>query len=148
MRYRFFAAVGIMFVIAGCGGGSGSASSPTSPSPTPTPPPAPLPVAQDPAPRELQGTWLARDAINQQVMLRLTETNYQITRGMDGALGIISVRGDQIDFSRSNVCSGTGSYRWSLTGNSLRFTSIGGAGSDPCSGRSEVLDGYTYTKSS
>ena len=74
--------------------------------------------------------------------LTLTEGGYQITRGANQASGAISVPGDRIEFSGSTVCSGTGTYRWSLNGNALVFTLIG----EPCPGRSEVLDAYTYTK--
>ena len=119
-------------IVVGCGGKS--VTTPVSPSPT----------AQSPAPRELQGSWgtILRGS-GEQVTLTLSEGGYQITRGSNQASGAISVpAADRIEFSRSTVCSGTGTYRWSLNGNALLFTLIG----EPCPGRSEVLDAYTYTK--
>ena len=59
--------------------------------------------------------------------------------------GAIAVHGDQIEFSQSSLCFGTGTYRWSLKGGSLLFTEVG---SDPCGGRSEVVDGQTYKRAS
>ena len=128
-----------------CGGGSGS-SAPTAPSPAPAPAPSP-PAASDLAPAALQGTWTTvLQGSSQLVTLVLNDRTYRITRGSDGAAGSIAVRGDQIEFSNSNACNGTGPYRWSITGSSLQL--VGNPiGSDPCSGRAEVLDGYTYTKS-
>jgi len=135
----------LVLVAAACSGG-GATPAPTAPSPSPAPAPS-LPPPQDPAPQALQGLWttVLRDGSNQVVTLRLGETSYGISRGMDGATGAIAVRGDVIDFFRSSVCSGTGSYRWSLQGNSLAFTASA-LGSEPCPGRGEVLNGYTYMK--
>lgn len=96
--------------------------------------------------QELQGAWVTvlKDGSNQQVTLRLTDNTYQITRVPDVASGAIAVHGDQIEFSRSSACAGTGTYRWTLNGNSLQFTPV----SNPCAGRFEVVNGQTYTKSS
>src|SRR2546427_11807312 len=125
---RLISAACILLVAVSCsGGGAASPTAPTtspSPSATPSPPVAPsLPVLQDPAPIELQGIWITtlRDGSNQQVQLRLGEKSYGISRGTDGATGTISVRDDLIEFTRSSACVGTGSYRWSLKGNSLSF---------------------------
>lgn len=122
----------LLLFAASCSGGA---------SPTPTSPS--VPIASEPAPSELQGTWLTvlRDGSNQTVALSLGERTYGIRRGPNSATGQIGVRGAEIDFFGSNLCTGTGTYRWVLSGNSLRF-----AGSDVCGGRIEVLDGYTYTK--
>lgn len=119
----------------GCGGGGDGTTAPT---------PISTPVAS-PAPAALQGTWsttLAGSA--EKVTLTLGATSYQITRPPNQASGTISVTSDRIDFSASSVCSGTGPYRWSITGSSLTFTAIS---TDACPGRSEVIAGYTYTKS-
>lgn len=58
-------------------------------------------------------------------------------------MGDIKVVGGTIIFSGSNICDGTGTYRWSIESEALTFTASDG---DPCPGRSEVLDGVTYTR--
>jgi hypothetical protein len=139
----FVPAACLLLAAASCSGGG--TTSPTAPTQT-TPGP---PVSGDLAPSALQGTWMTilKDGTNQRVTLALNERSYRITRGADAAAGAIVVRGDQIEFSGSNVCNGAGVYRWSLNGNSVQFVGTPVA-SDPCAGRAEVLDGYTYTKSS
>jgi len=76
------------------------------------------------------------------VSLLLNSGAYTIARGQNQASGVIAVLGNRIEFSQSSVCSGTGVYTWTLTGNSLQFTMLG----DPCPGRAEVLAGLTYIK--
>ena len=113
------------------------------PSPVVTPPSPP--VVQDPAPPQLQGTWVTvlKDGTNQQVTLMLGENSYKITRGTDHANGAIAVHGDRIEFSDSTLCIGTGTYRWTLGADFLLFAV---AGSEPCGGRLEVLDGQMYKR--
>jgi hypothetical protein len=138
-RLTFLAEVGIALVIVACGGDA--TSPPTATAPSPSPPPA-----VDAAPLALQGLWGTVLTDGEQVTLRLLAQTYQISRGADGASGTIAVNGDQIAFSRSSACNGpdtTGTYRWSLKGDSLLFTAVD---FDPCPGRSIVLAGYTYTK--
>ena len=119
-----------------------SAGTVSPPSPTVT---SPSPTIVDPAPRELQAVWVTflNDGTGQQVTLTLSEKGYHVTRGANQVGGVIAVHGDQIEFSQSSVCDGTGIYRWSLKGNSLLFTKVT---EDPCPGRAEVLDGQTYSK--
>ena len=117
------------FILAGCGGSGGP------------PPTAPPPVV---VPTPLDGTWQTfLDGTNQRVTLTLGPAYYGIARGPNGATGVIAITGNRIEFSQSSACVGTSAYTWTLTGNSLRFTLL----NDPCPGRSEVLDGYTYIKS-
>jgi len=141
-RSSLLPSVCAMLLLQACGGGGDAAPAPSTTSPVQPPPPA-----VNPAPSGLQATWITvlKDGSNQQVTLRLTENGYRINRGADEATGSIEVVGGRIDFKRSSLCPGTGSYQWTLTGNSLFFASSGTTG-DPCPGRSEVLDGYTYIK--
>ena len=78
----------------------------------------------------------------EKVTLDLAEHTYRVHRGPELVGGRIAVRGDEIDFSHSNVCEATGTYRWTLEAGALTFTSIQ---RDLC-GRAKVLDGQTYTK--
>lgn len=82
-------------------------------------------------------------ALPANVELRIRENRYGITRGAGAATGQLSVEGDRITFSGSNLCEGTGTYSWSLEGGAVTFTAVG---TDPCGGRVDVLDGITYTK--
>ncbi len=135
-RSRSFAlcAVALLawLMVSGCGGGT------TAPSSTPPPPTSTAPAA-------LQGAWVTvLPGTEERVTLTLGATSYQITRPPNQASGTIAVSDDRIEFSGSTVCAGRGPYRWSLTGGSLVFTAIS---ADACPGRSEVLAGYTYSKS-
>ncbi|MBA3342646.1 MAG: hypothetical protein H0T48_12540 [Gemmatimonadaceae bacterium] len=120
----------LVFATAGCGGGASDTT--TTPSPT------------SPAPTALQGVWVTTlRGTGERVTLTLGATGYQINRGTNQANGAIGVSGDQINFSNSTACDGTGAYKWGITGTSLLFTAIA---ADACPGRSEVLAGYTYVK--
>lgn len=122
-------------IVSGCGGGT------TAPSSTPQ---SSTPAAS-PAPAALQGTWVTvLSGTGERVTLTLGATTYQITRPPNQASGAIAVSDDRIEFSGSTVCAGSGSYRWSLSGSSLVLTAIA---ADACPGRSEVLAGYTFSKS-
>lgn len=127
----------LVFAMTGCGGGGSdttTAPSPVSPTPSPT----------SPAPSALQGVWVTTvRGTGERVTLTLGATAYQINRGTDQADGVIGVSGDQINFSRSTLCIGTGAYKWGITGTSLLFTAIG---PDACPLRGGVLAGYTYIK--
>ncbi len=124
------------FILAGCGGSSG-------PPPTAPPVSVPSPVPR-PVPSPIDGSWQTILPVTEQrVSLMLNSLTYAIARGQNQASGVIAVLGNRIEFSDSTVCSGTGVYTWTLTGNSLQFTMHG----DPCPGRAEVLAGLTYIKS-
>lgn len=95
--------------------------------------------------RSLQGVWVTTlRGSGERVTLTLGATSYQVNRGANQAVGVIGVSGNQINFSNSSECNGTGAYLWSITGTSLSFTVLA---TDACPGRSEVLAGYTYAKS-
>ena len=111
------------------------------PSPRPSPSLSPTPVG-DPAPPELIGEWHTAVTNGEQVTLRLQETLYGITRGAGVGSGKLVVQGGEITFFGSQLCEGTGTYRWSLADGALTFTPVG---PDACGGRSLVLDGFTYT---
>ena len=50
--------------------------------------------------------------------------------------GRVTIDGDEIEFHGSDLCEGSGIYTWVVEGDTLTFTMVG---TDPCSGRSEVL---------
>jgi hypothetical protein len=87
------------------------------------------------APPELAGQW-TRSVEGVQVILTLDDGGYRIQRGPAGGSGRISVEGDEIEFSGSNLCDGSGTYTWMLDDGRLRFTEIV---ADPCDGRTSVL---------
>ncbi len=117
----------LVLTVGGCGGSTDTA-----------------PTVQ-PFPTALRGSFITTlSGSGERVTLTITEGNYQIDRGSNRASGRIAVSGDRIEFSQSTACSGLGAYKWSVSGTSLLFTSLG---ADQCPGRSEVLAGYTYTKS-
>jgi hypothetical protein len=99
-------------------------------------------VAVDGAPAELSGTWTTQVG-SDQVALTLQADRYTITRGSASGSGMISVVGDQITFSGSSLCSGVGTYTWSVDGNTLAFEASDPR--DPCSGRTSVLLGVVFT---
>jgi hypothetical protein len=92
----------------------------------------------------LEGVWRTDLGNGDRVQLTLRGTDYGITRGGNSGSGDISVEGDLITFSGSNLCDGVGVYQWAVEGDSLTFTPT--PSGDPCSGRRPVLDGVTYTR--
>jgi hypothetical protein len=95
------------------------------------------------APAELVGSWVTKLDSGDKLTLTLSDKSYRLTRGPNSGSGRISVRGDEIEFSGSNLCDGTGTYHWSISGNSLTFKAFGPA--DPCGG-TRVLDGQVYVR--
>jgi hypothetical protein len=61
----------------------------------------------------------------------------------DAATGRLAVKGSELTFSDSNTCSGAGTYRFTLSGSSLRLSPVGG---DPCP-RSAFVPGSAWTRS-
>lgn len=92
----------------------------------------------------MEGTWRTDLGDGDRVTLSLRGTTYTITRGANSGNGDISVEGDTIVFSGSNLCDGVGTYQWSVEGESLTFSAADPG--DPCSGRRPVLDGVTYNR--
>lgn len=76
-------------------------------------------------------------------MLRLTTTNYRVSREGATGSGRLEIDGEQATFSQSALCSGAGVYRWELDGSTLRFTPVE---PDPCTGRAAFLEGATCTR--
>lgn len=148
---RHLAAGFALLLIIGC---AGNTSNPT-PEPTTGPSTAvtasgqttePSLVATAPAataPAELVGSWSTTLDSGDKLTLTLSDTSYRLTRGPNSGSGRISVRGEEIEFSGSNLCDGAGTYHWSIDGDSLLFTSFGPA--DPCGGV-RVLDGQVYLR--
>lgn len=100
-------------------------------------------AAADAAPPELAGIWEGEVAPGDSVTLSLNGNSYTISRGGSAGTGRISVEGDIIRFSGSNLCSGEGTYRWTIEGDNLTLETI--EAGDPCGGRREVFDGVIYS---
>jgi hypothetical protein len=146
---RSIAAGFALLLIGGCAG--------TASSPTPEPTTAPSTVASaaalttEPsvasrastatAPTQLIGSWSTTLDSGDMLTLTLTDKSYRLTRGPNSGSGRIAVQGDEIEFSGSNLCDGTGTYHWSIDGDSLTFTAFGPA--DTCGG-TRVLAGQVY----
>ncbi len=140
--------------VAACSGrASGTASpppatvalAPTSAAPTVAPTTAPTktlaPTPALPAPAALQGPW--RAVIPPGVaILTFTATGYTQT-WLGGGSGQIEVEGDEITFSGSRGCPGSGSYRWSIEGEKLHLEPVG---TDACPFRADWAGNRTYTR--
>ena len=141
--------------VAACSGqASGTASpppatlapAPTSAAPTIDPTTAPTTAPSStpalPAPAALQGRW--RAVIEPDVaILAFTATDYTI-RWLGGGNGRIEVEGDEITFSGSRECPGSGTYRWSIEGDKLHLEPLGGR--DACPFRADWAGNRTYTR--
>ena len=140
--------------VAACSGqASGKASpapateapAPTSAAPTiaPTTAPTKAPTSTPalPAPAALQGRWRAVIAPGVAI-LEFTATGYTQT-WLGGGNGRIEVEGDEITFSGSRECPGSGAYRWSIEGDKLHFEPVG---TDPCPFRADWAGNRTYTR--
>ena len=140
--------------VAACSGqASGTASPPpetVAPAPTSAPPTiapttaptktlAPTPAL--PAPAALQGRWRAAIAPGVAI-LAFTATGYTQT-WLGGGSGRIEVEGDEITFSGSLECPGSGTYRWSIEGDKLHLEPVG---TDPCPFRADWAGNRTYTR--
>jgi hypothetical protein len=113
------------------------------PTAEPTPEPTATPIAEpseSQAPRALIGIW--RTTLGgQPLSLSITETSYRIVRGGNTASGSVLITDDVIEFFDSDLCPGSGVYRWSITDGALSFSPLQ---SEPCTGRAEaVLVRYT-----
>jgi hypothetical protein len=116
-----------------------SAEPTSEPTPEPSASPSPEP-SESQAPRALIGVWRTTLA-GQPLSLSITETSYRIVRGGNVGNGSVRIEGDVIDFFDSDLCTGTGSYRWAITDGALTFSPLV---SEPCTGRAEaVLVRYT-----
>ena len=94
-----------------------------------------------PAPAELQGRWRA-EIEGAPALLTFTATNYAISwRG--GGSGRIEVEGDEITFSGAPGCPGSGTYQWSIEGDTLHLVPVG---TDPCPFRAEWARKGPYTR--
>jgi hypothetical protein len=121
-----------------------TASSTTAPPATTTSAPVTTTTAApDAAPPELAGIWDGEVAPGDSVTLSLNGNSYTISRGGSAGTGRISVEGNIIRFSGSNLCAGEGTYRWTIEGDTLTLE-ITEAG-DPCGGRRDVFDGVLYS---
>lgn len=140
--------------VAACSGqASGTASpppasvapAPTSAAPTIAPTTAPTKALAStpalPAPAALQGRWRAVIAPDVAI-LAFTATGYTID-WLGGGHGRIEVEGDEITFSGSRECPGSGTYRWSIEGDKLDLEPVG---TDACPFRAEWARKGTYKR--
>lgn len=120
-----------------------AATQPTAPSPTtsigssasPSASPSPTVNFLEPTVTpELAGTW--RRSVGGQTVDLSLQVGYTIQRGGGRGSGRVTIDGNNIEFHDSNLCEGSGMYTWVVEGDTLTFTMVG---TDPCSGRSEVL---------
>ena len=88
------------------------------------------------APRDLFGTWRTTLA-GEPLSLNITESTYRIVRGANAANGSVAVSGDQIEFFDSDLCPGTGTYRWAIDESGA--LSLSPTATEPCPGRAEAL---------
>ena len=92
----------------------------------------------------LQATWrLQSETIEEPVRLYVRDGSYAISRGGASGSGSLAAEGDELVFSGSNLCDGVGRYRWTLDGERLDLEVV----EEACSGRGEVLEGATYSRS-
>ena len=121
------------------------AAAPTSAAPTiapttaPTKAPASTPAL--PAPAALQGRWRAEIGPGIAI-LTFTATDYAIN-WLGAGNGRIEVEGDEITFSGSGGCPGSGTYRWSIEGDKLHFEPVG---PDACPFRADWAGDRTYKR--
>lgn len=149
---RYFALAGLLaaLVLVGCGGGSTAsttAAATTSAPASSTQSAAGAPVG-DPAPAELQGTWVLASKHNPEKGLKfvISERHYRVPTRL--AHGDLVVNGNEIAFFNAQICGlqlpdGVGRYRWAIRGDFLHFEVIG---EDRCGGRSDILDNVTYKR--
>jgi hypothetical protein len=134
-RARWLLSVaGVTVTLAAC-----AATQPTAPSPTasiePSASPSPTVNFLEPTvPAELAGTW--RRSVGGQTVDLSLQVGYTIQRGGGRGSGRVTIDGDAIEFHGSSLCEGSGIYTWVVEDDTLTFTMVG---TDPCSGRSEVL---------
>ena len=121
------------------------APAPTSAAPTIAPTTAPTktlaPTPAMPVPAALQGRWRAVIAPGVAI-LAFTATGYTQT-WLGGGSGQIDVEGDEITFSGSLECPGSGTYRWSIEGDKLHLEPVG---TDACPFRADWAGDRTYTR--
>lgn len=112
-----------------------TAAATATPTDEPTASPTPMPSASM-APRALLGTWRTTLA-GQPLSITITESTYRIVRGSNAANGSVAVSGEEIEFFDSNLCAGTGRYRWTISdAGALTFFPLE---AEPCTGRAEAL---------
>jgi hypothetical protein len=128
--------VAVVVTLAACAATQTTAPSPTaSTAPSPSPIPSPTVNFLEPTvPAEIAGTW-RRSVAGQTVDLSL-QVGYTIQRGAGRGSGRVRIDGNNIEFHDSDLCEGSGIYTWVVEDDTLTFTMVG---TDPCSGRSEVL---------
>jgi len=129
-------------VLSACGGES---SAPTENGTTHKPAATIAPSGALPA--ELVGTWRLVDPKSPDVVrLYLRPTAYTVSRGYSHT-GQVEADGRVLTFTSTcgdSSVTGTGRYRWTLTGDTLHLALLG---TDECVGRADQLEDATYERS-
>ena len=105
---------------------------------------SPAASAANNVPGELAGVWCLPLSDGNFQCLLLADSRFRFfvnNRSSGSASGHVSVSGDTITFYSSNVCTGTGTYQWSLSAGGLTFIQLT---PDPCP-RAEFLPAGTWT---
>jgi hypothetical protein len=114
-------------------------SSAAAPLSTAAPQSAPAPEL----PAGLAGVWHKRvEGSDQKMALAPGQFRFYVDPA-NAATGTLAVSGDKLTFANSNTCSAAGTYRFVLTGDSLRFAPVG---TDPCP-RSTFMAGRAWKRS-
>jgi hypothetical protein len=129
--------------LAGCSSSHPAAAPHTSHTSQPRPTPR-VSSVQAALPAGLAGVWQKKFQGGEQKMA-LEPGQYRFyVNPADAAAGALTVSGKRLTFSDSNTCSGTGRYRFVLSGAKLRLIALG---SDPCP-RSAFMTGTPWTRKS
>ena len=106
---------------------------------------SPAASATNNVPGELAGVWCLGPLSGgdfQCLLLADSRFEFFVNNPSGGfAYGHVSVSGNTITFYSSNVCTGTGTYQWSLSDGGLTFIQLT---PDPCR-RAEFLPAGTWT---
>jgi hypothetical protein len=105
----------------------------------------PAASAANHVPGQLAGLWALPlgNGDYQDLLLADSRFEFFVNNPSGGfAFGDVSVSGDTITFYSSNRCSGTGTYRWSVSDGGLTFVSLT---ADPCP-RAQYLPAGTWTR--
>lgn len=129
-------------VLAACGGESSAPAENGT-----TDKPAATTVSSNALPAERVGTWRLVDPdLGDVVRLYLRPTAYTLSRGF-AHTGQAEAEGDVLTLTSTcgeSSITGTGHYRWKLSGDTLHLELIG---KDKCSGRPDAFDAATYERS-
>jgi hypothetical protein len=135
-RAAWLLAIAAVLTLSACAATQTASPSPSAtvePSPSASPSPT-VNFLEPTVPAELAGTW-RRSVGGERVDLTL-QVGYTIQRGPGRGSGRVTIDGEDIEFHAGSLCEGSGIYTWLVEDDTLTLTMVG---TDPCTGRSEVL---------